>query len=214
MATRGLSDEEIEEDLISMRLREHTRKRKHSSASSAQIARDRPPPGANAHAIEGSHRPVLRSIDTNDVSSISSDDAPSTGNIQNNPSSSDDDSDYIPSPTTHKYHMTPATSNTSQSNVLTSSSAAVAQPAPTFNNVPLGALDPKQPFKLNQPRPLGIQVPVDAAATSYEWKSYDRTSIDWSSKSELLRLNEWRTRATRARGKKLKAYTDARKKAV
>jgi len=109
--------------------------------------------------------------------------------------------------------MTPATSTTSQSSALTSSTdAAASQQAPTSNNVPVGALDPKQPFKLNQPRPLGIQVPIDAAATSYEWKSYDRTSIDWSSKSELLRLNEWRTRATRARGKKLKAYTDGRRK--
>ncbi|THV74422.1 hypothetical protein D6D27_09420 [Aureobasidium pullulans] len=212
MAMRGLTDEEIEEDLISMGLREHTRKRKHSSASSAHIARDRPPPGANTHAIEGSDRPVLRSIDTNDISSISSDDAPST---ESSPSSSDDGSDYIPSPTTHKHHKTPATSTTSQSNALTSSTAAaVSQPAPTSNNVPVGALDPNQPFNLNQPRPLGIQVPIDAAATSYEWKSYNRTSIDWSSKSELLRLNEWRTRATRARGKKLKAYTDGRKKAV
>lgn len=111
--------------------------------------------------------------------------------------------------------MTPATSTTSHFNILTGSTAAAAfQSALPSNNVPVGALDPKQPFKLNQPRPLGIQVPIDAAATSYEWKSYDRTSIDWSSKSELLRLNEWRTRATRTRGKKLKAYTDGRKKAV
>ncbi|CAD0026960.1 unnamed protein product [Aureobasidium pullulans] len=173
MATRGLTDEEIEDDLISMGLREHTRKRKHSSASSAQIARNRPPPGANTHAIEGSDRPVLRSS---------------------------------------KYLSLRSMSHCMRIAHIMSSSAAVAQPALTFNNVPLGALDPKQPFKLNQPRPLGIQVPVDAAATSYEWKSYDRTSIDWSSKAELLRLNEWRTRATRARGKKLKAYTDGRRK--
>ncbi|CAD0082836.1 unnamed protein product [Aureobasidium vineae] len=59
------------------------------------------------------------------------------------------------------------------------------------------ALAQFEAFKVNEPRPLGIALPLDSAQTVYFWQPYVSLSIDWGSIRQINDLNRWKLRVIR-----------------
>ncbi|TIA19722.1 hypothetical protein D6C81_04587 [Aureobasidium pullulans] len=70
---------------------------------------------------------------------------------------------------------------------------------PSVNGIPAGAQPMEATFKVNQPCPLGVQLPLDNSQTTWLWLPYPHhATIDWTSRREVVNLNEWRYRVIRA----------------
>ncbi|THY74991.1 hypothetical protein D6C95_10055 [Aureobasidium pullulans] len=70
---------------------------------------------------------------------------------------------------------------------------------PSVNGIPAGAQPTEATFKVNQPCPLGVQLPLDNSQTTWFWLPYPHhATIDWTARREVVNLNEWRYRVIRA----------------
>ncbi|KAI5245641.1 hypothetical protein E4T42_06707 [Aureobasidium subglaciale] len=74
----------------------------------------------------------------------------------------------------------------------------------TDTHIPAGALSLNQHFKKNTPVPLGVQLPVDADSTRWEYLAYaprklDVNNFDWANDGHRHAANKWRQQHIRRR---------------
>ncbi|KAI5204436.1 hypothetical protein E4T39_03615 [Aureobasidium subglaciale] len=89
--------------------------------------------------------------------------------------------------------------------ILVDRPAHLPNSAPTTDtNIPAGALSLNQHFKKNVPAPLGVQLPIDAASTQWEYlvyasRKFDINNFDWANDDHRHAANKWRQQLIRRR---------------